>query len=659
MRSGGSRHQISAAVNNHQAEHQSTVVESSGTVNNVKLRILFDPGATDSFISPYALDKCGLAAYDHDDFSLVEMASGVKQAVGPSVDKCVVDLGVCVTQVKVYVTTLGTYDLIIGMNWLEEHRAFLDCYGKKVLCINDNGEAIKIQGIKRKVSLRFISTMNVKRCMRQGCQLYIVEAVNSEKGPSFDDYPVLAEFSDVFPKELPGLPPKRELDFTIEVKPGAEPTSKTPYRMTAPELCELQMQLKELLDLGLIRPSISPWGAPVIFVKKKDGSLRLCIDYRDLNRATVKNRYPIPRIDDLFDQMKGATVFSKIDLRSGYHQLRIKESDIPKTAFRTRFGHYEFVVVPFGLTNAPAVFMSLMNSVFRKYLDQFVQVFLDDILIYSKNEQEHEEHLRIVLSCLREHQLYGKLSKCSFYQKEIHYLGHIISGEGISVDPEKVKAIMDWPMPKNAHEVRSFMGLAGYYRRFVEGFSKIVKPITTLQRKGTRYEWTDECNAAFAELKRLLTSAPILRVPDMEKEFTVCTDASRQGLGAVLMQEGGVIAYASRKLKPHEENYPTHDLELAAVMLALKLWRHYLVGRSFELKSDHQSLRYIFTQRDLNARQRRWSEFMSEYDFGISYIKGKENVVADALSRKPRLFSLIPLKVDLRERILGQLLGDS
>jgi hypothetical protein len=263
---------------------------------------------------------------------------------------------------------------------------------------------------------------------------------------------------------------------------------------------------------------------------------------------------------------------------------------------------YEFVVIPFGLTNAPVVFMSLMNGVFRKYLDHFVQVFLDDILIYSKNEIEHEEHLRIVLSFLRENKLYGKLSKCSFFQKEIHYLGHIISDEGISVDPEKVKAIMEWPVPKNAHEVRSFMGLAGYYRRFVEGFSKIAKPITMLQCKGVRYEWTEECDRAFIELKRLLTSALILRVPDMKKEFTVCTDASKQGLGAVLMQDGGVIAYASRKLKKHEELYATHDLELAAVMLALKIWRNYLVGRSFELKTNHQSLKHLFTQRDLNAR---------------------------------------------------------
>jgi hypothetical protein len=251
--------------------------------------------------------------------------------------------------------------------------------------------------------------------------------------------------------------------------------------------------------------------------------------------------------------------------------------------------------------------MILMNGVFLKYLDRFIQVFLDDILIYSKNKREHEENVRVVLSCLREKKLYGKLSKCSFFQKEIHYLGHIISGEGISVDPEKVKAIMEWPVPKNSHEVRSFMQLAGYYRRFVEGFSKIEKPITTLQHKGVRSEWTEECDSSFIELKRLLTNASILRVSDMEKDFTVCMDALKQGLGAVLMQDGGVIVYASRKLKKHEELYATHDLELETVILALKLWRHYLVGRNIELKMDHESLKHLFTQMDLNAKQRQWS----------------------------------------------------
>jgi hypothetical protein len=227
---------------------------------------------------------------------------GENQVVGPSVDNCLVDLGVCTTRLKVYITTLGMYDLIIGMDWLESHRSMVDCFTKRVLCVDDEGRPVEIHGVWRKVSLCFILTMKVKRCMRQGCRLYVVEAVNERKGPSLDQYPVLSEFKDVFPKELSGLPPERELDFTIEIKPGAEPISKTPYRMTAPELCELQMQLKELLDLGLIRPSVSPWGALVIFVKKKDGSLRLCIDYRDLNRATVKNRYPMPWIDYLFDQ---------------------------------------------------------------------------------------------------------------------------------------------------------------------------------------------------------------------------------------------------------------------------------------------------------------------------------------------------------------------
>jgi hypothetical protein len=510
-----------------------------------------------------------------------------------------------------------------------------------------------IVGRNQGVSLRFVSSLQLRKSMRKGCKLYAILALN-EKGVAegLEHLPVVKEFADVFPEELPGMPPERELEFTIDLKPGTEPIARTPYRMSTPELQELKMQLKELLDLGLIRPSVSPWGAPVIFIRKKDGSWRLCIDYRQLNKATIKNQYPLPRIDDLFDQMKGATVFSKIDLRSGYHQLRIKEDDVPKTAFKTRFGHYEFTVLPFGLTNAPGVFMSLMNGVFREYLDKFVQVFIDDILIYSRTTEEHDEHLRLVLQCLREHKLYGKLSKCSFYQSRIHYLGHVISGEGIAVDPAKVEAIMEWPAPTNVTEVRSFMGLAGYYRRFVEGFSKIANPITELQKKNKKFVWTEKCAEAFRRLKELLTTAPILKVPDMDADFLVCTDASKEGLGGVLMQDGRVIAYISRKLRRHEENYATHDLELLAIVYALKVWRHYLVGRKFELKTDHCGLQHIFTQSDLNARQRRWSELLSEYDFEITYIKGTVNRVADALSRRPRIFSVLPLQTNLREKIL-------
>lgn len=315
----------------------------------------------------------------------------------------------------------------------------------------------------------------MKRAARKGCKIFVVHLVdseNSEDKQSIENITVLKDFTDVFSKEVPGLPPKRELDFTIELVPGAIPISKAPYRMNIIELNELKSQLKELIDKGYIRPSVSPWGAPVLFVKKKDGTLRLCMDYRQLNKLTIKNRYPLPRIDDLFDQIRGAAVFSKIDLRSGYHQVRIKDEDIYKTAFRTRYGHYEFVVMPFGLTNAPAAFMCLMNNVLSKYLDQFVVVFIDDILIYSKSEEEHQEHLRIILQVLREHQLYAKLSKCDFYKDKIHYLGHVISKEGIVVDPDKIKAIVDWPVPWDVSGVRSFMGITGYYRKIHPGIFK-------------------------------------------------------------------------------------------------------------------------------------------------------------------------------------------
>ncbi|KAL2231154.1 UNVERIFIED_CONTAM: Transposon Tf2-12 polyprotein [Sesamum indicum] len=375
--------------------------------------------------------------------------------------------------------------------------------------------------------------------------------------------------------------------------------------MAPVELHELKKKIEELLGKGFIRPSTSPWGAPVLFVKKKDGSMRLCVDYRQLNRVTVKNKYPLRSIDDLLDQLKGATIFSKIDLRSGYWQLRIAENDIPKTAFRTRYGHYEFLVMPFRLTNAPAAFMALMNRTFQEYLDHFVIVFIDDILVYSKDRDEHEQHLRIVLQILKEKELYAKLSKCEFWVNQVLFLGHVVSGDEVMPDPSKVKAITEWRVPKNATEVRSFLGLAGYYRRFVEGFSIIAGPLTKLLRKGVEFQRTEQCQQSFDELKKRLTSNPIMVLPSGSGGYIVYTDASKQGLGCVLMQNGKVIAYASRQLRNHELNYPTHDLELAAIVHALKIWRHYL-----------------------------WIELLKDYDCTIDFHPGKANVVADALSRK-------------------------
>ena len=301
----------------------------------------------------------------------------------------------------------------------------------------------------------------------------------------------MCKYGDVFSDELPGLPPQRVVDFDIELHPGTSPISMTPHRMEPVELQELRVQLQKLLDKGFIRPSTSPWGAPILFAKKKDKTLRLCIYYRQLNRVTIKNRYPLPRIDDLFDQLRGARVYSKIDLRTGYHQLRVRGTDIPKTAFRTHYGHFEFTVMPFGLTNAPAAFMDLMHKIFQPYLDQFVVVFVDDILIYSQSEWEHEYHLRIVLQLLRDHQLYAKFSKCELWLTEVRFLGHGVSASGVSVDLEKVEAVMSWERPKSIFEIRSFLGLAGYYRRFIEDFSRIAEPMTRLTRKEVKFDWDD------------------------------------------------------------------------------------------------------------------------------------------------------------------------
>ncbi|GJW87456.1 putative reverse transcriptase domain-containing protein [Tanacetum coccineum] len=309
------------------------------------------------------------------------------------------------------------------------------------------------------------------------------EVEDKSEKKRLEDVPIVQDSPKVFPEDLSGLPPTRQVEFQIDLVPGAAPIARAPYRLSPSEMKELSEQLKELSDKGFIRPSSSPWGAPVLFVKKKDGSFRMCIDYRELNKLTVKNRYPLPRIDDLFDQLQGSSVYSKIDLRSGYHQLRVREEDIPKTAFRTRYGHYEFQVMPFGLTNAPAVFMDLMNRVCKPYLDKFVIVFIDDILIYSKNKQEHEEHLKQILELLKKEELYAKFSKCEFWISKVLFLGHMIDSEGIHVDPAKIEAIKDWTSPKSPTEIRQFLGLVGYYQRFIKGFSKIAKPMTKLTQK--------------------------------------------------------------------------------------------------------------------------------------------------------------------------------
>ncbi|GKB16358.1 putative reverse transcriptase domain-containing protein, partial [Tanacetum coccineum] len=494
----------------------SNVVTGTFLLNNCYASMLFDSGADRSFVST--------------TFSaLLDVTPTTLDTSHPF-------------DIDLMPVELGSFDVIIGMDWLAKYHALIIC-DEKVVRIPYGNEVLIIRVTSKK-------------------------AEDKSEERRLEDVPIVREFPEVFPEDFPGLPPARQVEFQIDLVPGAAPVARAPYRLAPAKMQELSTQLQELSDRGFIRPSSSPWGAPVLFVKKKDGSFRMCIDYRELNKLTVKNRYPLPRIDDLFDQLQGSRVYSKIDLRSGYHQLRVHEEDISKTAFRTRYGHYEFQVMPFGLTNAPAVFMDLMNRVCKPYLDRFVIVFIDDILIYSKSRKEHEGHLKLILNLLKKEELYAKFSKCEFWLSKVQFLGHVIDSEGIHVDPTKIEAIKDWASPKTPTEIRQFLGLAGYYRRFIEGFSKIARPMMKLTQKSVKFEWGEKAEAAFQLLKQKLCSAPILAYSRGSENFMVYCDASHKGLGAVLMQIEKLIAYASRQLKilsaqseaRKEENFINKDL---------------------------------------------------------------------------------------------------
>nr|GFA74149.1 retrotransposon protein, putative, Ty3-gypsy subclass [Tanacetum cinerariifolium] len=381
---------------------------------------------------------------------------------------------------NLFLLDMYDFDIILGMDWLINHRATIVCHTRSVI----------------------FGDLDKPEFMYQDSQLGLLASLidTLSDGPSLETHPIIRDFFNVFPEELPGIPPEREVKFGIEFILGTQPISKASYRMAPIELKELKEQLQELLDLGFIRPSVSSWGAPILFLKNKDGNIRLFIDYRDLNR------------------------------------LRVKEQEIPKTAFRTRYGHYEFLVMPFGLTNAPAVFMDLMNRIFHEYLDKFIIVFIEYILVYFMTKEEHEEHLRIVLRTLRKEKLYAKFSKCEFWLGHVAFLGHIVSADGITMDPAKFEAITKWPRLKTVTEVRSFLGLAGYYRMFVEGFLRFALPLTKLMRKGEKFVWNEEREKSFEELKKRLVSAPILTLPFGSSGYQIYSDASKKGLGCVLMQ---------------------------------------------------------------------------------------------------------------------------
>ena len=648
-------------------------------MNGKRAVILIDSGASDNFISKSFIKDTSINSEEMKSSSTTEVSSfdGSISSINKVVKNVDLIIGEYVDKIEcIKVLDIAAYDVILGMPWLEKYNPSID-YKFKRVTMYANGKVTNLRPTPQQVSknnslysrshtskanqrtsaanasmkLFFISSKQIRKQYSkiESAFLAVVNSNNElvEVKESSNKHPLLHEYADVFPSDLPtGLPPRRDIDHKIEVLPGSEPPSRATYKMSPKELDELKKIIQELLEHGFIQPSISPYGAPVLFVKKKDGSIRMCVDYRALNKITVKNKYPLPRIDELLDRLKGAKYFSKIDLRSGYHQVRIDEADIPKTAFRTRYGHFEFLVLPFGLTNAPATFMHMMQSIFRKYLDEFVIVFLDDILIYSKTKEEHEEHVEKVLKLLRENKLYAKESKCEFFKSEVSFLGHVVSSKGISMEDHKVKAVKEWPVPKDVSDVRSFLGLAGYYRKFVRNFSEIAAPISELLQKDIVFKWGEEQSIAFEKLKHALTTAPVLIIPDDSLPYHVRADSSGFAVGAGLMQDQGngmqPCSFMSKKLLPAEKNYRVHEQEMLAIICALKEWRHFLSGAKHPVTiiTDHNSLKHFDTQPHLTSRQARWAEFLSEFDYNIIYKEGKDNVVADALSRR------IDLKAD-------------
>lgn len=519
------------------------------------------------------------------------------------------------------------------------------------------------QGGERGTStdIPLLSAMQVRRMVRKGgAEMFLAVVRTVEKSATIEgldaatghlpaDHPVhqlIVDYKEVF-EEPQGLPPDRPISHTIPTEPGAVPPRRGMYRLTPNEKAECHKQITELLRKGLIRPSVSPYSSPVIFVKKKDGTLRMCIDYRAVNKLTVRNRYPLPRIDQLLDTLQGSKYFSSLDLHSGYHQIKIHPDDVSKTAFTTPFGHYEYLVIPFGLSNAPSAFQTVMNNVFRDMLDKFVMIYLDDILIYSRSAEEHMEHIAMVLQRLREHGFKAKMKKCEFFKQNLKFLGHVVGVDGISVDQDKIKDVADWPVPRTVTEVRSFLGLANYFRKFIQGYSSMVKPLVGLTAPSTVYhqanakpafDWGIKQQAAFDSVKHALAHAPVLAMPDMSKDFTVICDASKEGLGAVLLQDGHPVAYLSKAMTGAEKRYSTTEQELLAVVTALKSWRCYLLDKPFVVHTDHNPNVFFHTKPELTGRQARWAQVLAEYQFDWVFKPGRINV-ADPLSRNPAILA--------------------
>ena len=675
---------LAISVDPMDADGSPPVLIYSGKIGRCPAALLIDSGASYNFIADSYIAKHRLTTTLING-PTIQLADGnlynvTRQLTGT------VRIGAYIGKLTAYALPLQcSYDVILGTPWLTANNPMID-WRQRSITVQQHGQSIVLRptDLPQQAKSPYLSTLQVYHQMHRGALLFLAivrektptsEAIKApdessptdphrkptQEHPPTTDYPpelqavvdqhvrqLKQKYADVMPPELPNeLPPHREgHDFKIELVPGAKAPKLPYYKLSYEEEAECKRQIQEGMARGQVRPSTSPWGSPVLFVKKKDGTLRMCIDYRALNKLTIKNNTALPRIDELLDRMAGARYFTTMDLRSGYNQMRVDESSIPFTAFKTKWGLFEYTVLSFGLCNAPASFQALMTDIFRVYLDQWLVIFIDDLCVWDSDLDSHVQHLEIILSTLREHKLYIKDNKCEWIKPEVSFLGHRISKAGVSMDDGKVQAILDWPAPKNVAELRSFLGMAGFYRHFLYRFAQATAVLTDLLRKEQPWTWTSEQQAAFDSLKHKLTTAPVLAYPDPTKQFTVTTDASSRAIGAVLSQDHGKgqqpIAFFSRKLNPAELNYAPYERELLALIAALKHWRHYLRGAARnQAYTDHRALKFFAEQKTLNTRQARWMGILQEYNVYIDYLPGKSNVVADALSRRPDLLGSI------------------
>ncbi|XP_066374965.1 uncharacterized protein [Miscanthus floridulus] len=688
---------LSTQVATPETNQRHTLFHTKGVVQERSIRIIIDSGSCNNLASTALVEKLSLPTRKHPHpYHIQWLNDGGKIRITRSV-RVPFSMGAYSDFVDCDVIPMEVCSLLLGRPWQYDtdslHHGRSNHYslmfkGQKIIIHPMTPEQILKDDLARaaKTAKQLAPSTSVNSEIKLNAPVLLATRADFDKlhdatlpcyalicsrvlvslddTPSLDIPPavanILQEYADVFPKDLPpGLPPLRGIEHQIDLIPGAQLPNRAPYRTNPDETKEIQRQVQALLDKGYIRESLSPCSVPVLLVPKKDGSWRMCVDCRAINNITIRYRYPIPRLDDMLDELSGAIIFTKIDLRSGYHQIRMKLGDEWKTAFKTKFGLYEWLVMPFGLTNAPSTFMRLMNEVLRPFIGLFVVVYFDDILIYSKSMEEHLDHLRAVFDALRAANLFANIEKCMFCTQCVSFLGYVVTPQGIEVDSSKIDAIRAWPTPTTVTQIRSFLGLAGFYRRFVRDFSSIAAPLHELTKKDVPFAWSDLQEVAFSTLKDKLTNSPLLQLPDFTKVFELECDASGIGLGAVLLQEGKPVAYFSEKLSGASLNYSTYDKELYALVRTLHTWQHYLWHREFIIHSDHEALKHIRTQTNLNRRHAKWVEFIESFPYIIKHKSGKENVIADALSRRYTMLSQLDFKIFGLQTVKDQYVDDA